>query len=1111
MEKFINTLDGEWNTDDELTDVPAGDFIDSINTRRPPGLGGREVINGNADLGYTLPGVPLDSTFLGSCEDHFKKTMVFFVKNATADRIVRYWPEEARFDELIVGGPLNFENPIHSAVVVDGRYLIWTDGRSDNGVITGNPPRMIDMDKASLYQKKLTYELHTNNVSLTGTYALTITQLDGTVVSGPTNFHVGTGTGIPAQLDLMVTALAGLGVTATRCGDFLEMEVNTAERRAIITSTTSDILFVGINHYPTTIIEPYISLARYMPKCAPEPFFFNDPALTENKCFGFNFQFRYRYWYSDGYESKWSPVSYVPTNFTEPTPSSTTNDETYNSIRLEFNDDLLTDPDWRSMIDKVEIGVVIDKGLLRSVDTVKVQDLGIDPVYTFVNSAIYPVVPSDETSSDGTQAIGNQEFVPKIASAIEAIFDDSGNYSLEVGGTLEGFDQVNCMDAVIAKRNDFCVAPPASSSTDQSQTSRKLKENGAYDIYVLYEDDYGRQWPAVKVGRFKCDVSTFGNPNLRSIPQVTLNHLPPLEATRWRFAISKNLNQDTYVQFPLRAVNYWRDTGDVMMSTTYAAGNADYVGFNLGRVPYAPINQSILFEDVRRSMLAEDGDRIQVYGIGPSLGANGNYPVAGYNLTNPAGTTPPFEPEDYTIFIRFDSSQPDHTISPAVSLPVLELYRQSSVEDLAIQELPDCYDVVDAGLPTRNHGGMKEILWGDAFERNVSVEGNRILCETPSLYEKNNIYASDQGRVTVADEGFKEVFDYSKIRSSGIYSPGTFINGLPSFKGIDFIKVSRDIGAVQRLEYVRSILLAICQFGTHPIYVGSDQVIDFRGNSLVGISNSLLNLAPDVLMYGTHDPLSIINTGQYVFGWDGYLGVPWRYSVGGGIDDISRKNKKFFNAISKNHFEDRDTVIVRAGLQREFGGFYYLTFRDSGVGLNETVMFSIGRGAWDGRCSFSPELYGSVGLNFYAFQVAKVWEQDGGSPGTFFGGRIGNEAELAIVVNPDPSAQKLFWNIDEQADTLWWSPEITIENSVPGGMMTRIKQARWKRYEGHWYAEIPRDMNDPNPIFVGINGPIQALNSGRRMRGDVMVVKLRLDDSTILSKLRSVKSSYSKS
>jgi hypothetical protein len=81
MEQFINTLDGELNTDDELTDVPASDFIDSINTRRPPGLGGRVAINGNVDLGYALPGVALDTDFLGSCEDHFKKTMVFFVKN----------------------------------------------------------------------------------------------------------------------------------------------------------------------------------------------------------------------------------------------------------------------------------------------------------------------------------------------------------------------------------------------------------------------------------------------------------------------------------------------------------------------------------------------------------------------------------------------------------------------------------------------------------------------------------------------------------------------------------------------------------------------------------------------------------------------------------------------------------------------------------------------------------------------------------------------------------------------------------------------------------------------------------------------------------------------
>ncbi len=1112
-EKHINSLDGTWNTDDDQRDFPDGDFTDSINTRRSPGNGGREAIKGTTILGYDPPGNALDTDCIGFKEDEYKKTGIWFLRNTTSDRIVRHWPEESRFDELMVWSGLNFspENPVHSSVVVDGKYLAFTDGRSDKGVITGNPPRWLDMDLASLYQKVMTYELHTNNSNLSGDYFFAVTEFDGTPIS-TTDITIGADPFIDQLQELADGIDASPNIIAERCGNTIRITM-AATNMLLVLTTLTDAILVGTNHYPATMLEQYISLIRPRPMNAPVPTYYNDPAITENKVFGFSFQFRYRYVYYDGYKSKWSPISYVPSNFTNlgGTFDETINDEGYNAIRLDIADPVISEAGQRTFVRKMEIAVSIDKGLWRSVDVLPVYDFGTDDLtYIFLNSAIYGIVASDEVSAPDTQALGNQEFVPKLCGTMELVSDDHSNAVLTLSACLEGDAAIDCVDVVIAGTDTTASDPPAS-TVDQTQVGRKLKNGGTYDIYVLYEDDYGRQWPAVKVGRVS--VPWGDSPRDRHIPEITLNHLPPERATKWRFAISENLNQATYIQFPLcnitPIVNYWIEEDDgTFTSTTYGAGDADYVSVNLGRLPNIEDDVNVLFEALNRNMLVETGDRVHFWSS-EATPIIFDHRIAGYNLNNPntgAG-------DHYYIFFRFDPAQPDYTITSGVAA-VAEIYRQRTTDSLVVYEFPETYDIDDAGLSTRNHGGAEDILFGDTWARKVvvdalnSTEQRHLRIEHFNLYRDKVVKDTDHGRAVAEDPDYRETFDYNKVRASGLFVPNTFTNGLPSFKGTDYIRVKREIGSIQRSIFLKSVLLQVGQYGSHPIYVGSGQVLDFRGGALLGKAQELLTVAPDIMPYGTHDPLSVISNGTHLFGWDGFIGIPWSYSVGGGMEDISGKNRKYFRALSKTHFPDRESVIVRGGLEREFDS-YYLTFRNTGAGFNDTFVFCYrpNEVKWEGRRSFTVQLYGSIGLNMYGFTAGRPWEMNTGLPGQFFGTTT-TEPEIETWINPIPLESKVFYWMEQIGYDLWEVTSASITDSTPNGMNTRIKPQRWKRYEGKWYAAIPGDLNDPATRFTT---PLQRLENGRKMRGQAMKVRFKLVDSAKLANLRAILTEYSKS
>ena len=82
----------------------------------------------------------------------------------------------------------------------------------------------------------------------------------------------------------------------------------------------------------------------------------------------------------------------------------------------------------------------------------------------------------------------------------------------------------------------------------------------------------------------------------------------------------------------------------------------------------------------------------------------------------------------------------------------------------------------------------------------------------------------------------------------------------------------------------------------------------------------------------------------------------------------------------------------------------------------------------------------------------------------------------------------------------WFSPSLTTiaDDKFPNGMASRLKKSNFKSIDGKLWADILRDMNDPN--FAGISPDsarqLAGLFKGRRMQGGCLIVELECADTT---------------
>lgn len=169
-----------------------------------------------------------------------------------------------------------------------------------------------------------------------------------------------------------------------------------------------------------------------------------------------------------------------------------------------------------------------------------------------------------------------------------------------------------------------------------------------------------------------------------------------------------------------------------------------------------------------------------------------------------------------------------------------------------------------------------------------------------------------------------------------------------------------------------------------------------------------------------------------------------------------------------------------------------------GSSPGSTELFNDNNKKWVGERSYVPE-FGTKFLDeVVVFQNGQPWLQNSNEiRNNFFGNQY--ESAIEFYVNVDPTQIKNFYSMRLKSNKAWSAPEINIipREGKENGQFSRIKKGNFRNYQGDWFADFMKDMNDPR------FDPEDALFMGADLQGGVAKIRIENDD-TVEVRLMSV-------
>lgn len=175
-----------------------------------------------------------------------------------------------------------------------------------------------------------------------------------------------------------------------------------------------------------------------------------------------------------------------------------------------------------------------------------------------------------------------------------------------------------------------------------------------------------------------------------------------------------------------------------------------------------------------------------------------------------------------------------------------------------------------------------------------------------------------------------------------------------------------------------------------------------------------------------------------------------------------------------------------------------------------TMGFNASENKWPSDYSFHPEYMLKYLDEFITFKDGKLWKHNVNPIRNNFYD-VQYTSKIRLICNVDHQGNKLWYNLRLDSKGAWFAPYIATisDDQFPNGMETRLKKGNFKSIDGKLWADILRDMNDPN--FATIIDPsdrkLQALFKGRKMQGCCLIIELECADTTE-AKLSSVEVYY---
>jgi hypothetical protein len=445
---------------------------------------------------------------------------------------------------------------------------------------------------------------------------------------------------------------------------------------------------------------------------------------------------------------------------------------------------------------------------------------------------------------------------------------------------------------------------------------------------------------------------------------------------------------------------------------------------------------------------------------------------------------------------------------------IIEVYNDNKQESIIYHEIGEEYEIVD-----RKHKGnvqdqtiaqpaIIELTHGDCylmnrcyniFENNFSINtqdigvvGGELVNPFDTIVESDNysdFYVSKStniGRVNLYDRYAKQQRYINRIIHGGQYRTGGAINSLFNFDPSNITEVDISFGAITKLEQVGYALKVLQERKQSSIYI-QRKYFSQQGNSssLVLSDEYFADFYPSPDPYGCINPESVEVRGRNMYYYDANNGKIIRDSANGPLPisdynfnsfvyDFSIANRNIKQTALIGYDESKNTIYIslKGQLGSDVIAFYETT--------NEAISFH----------DMDVDSFGNALNAMLAFRNGTLYQVE---RGVGYLNILGEdvEASIDVICNTENKLIKLFDNIALYSNVVWNSKEIgdiNIEPSprYPLGMLSRLKEGKYRAKEGVFYASFIRDAKTPNFVDEEV-----ALVSGRRLEGPSMEIKLR--------------------
>jgi hypothetical protein len=559
-------------------------------------------------------------------------------------------------------------------------------------------------------------------------------------------------------------------------------------------------------------------------------------------------------------------------------------------------------------------------------------------------------------------------------------------------------------------------------------------------------------------------------------------------AGRWEYLqlyMTKDGTRDFQLQWVAGEVTYstaWKPATSEPTATSYSSGTATEVYIVLTDTldRYKDLNSSSTL-----GYLWQSGDRLRIISdaSGGQVFSVMEYEISGQRF--PSGQVGKW------IVLKADNSMPQ--ISAGMRM---EIFRPALAEDDA--EGKDFY-AIPGGLVLVDDPYGPVPTWSvptgviDRWDTwliptkvpfrasNAAPWGSKAMVRESKSY--SDFFASrswGRGKVLFPDPDAQIQERGSFIRYSGSYKPGTSINGLNLFAGLDFRDLENWLGVIRKMVDIGDVILCIADNGCVSVYK-SKEPLETGADGIVMLSGKILNaVRSHEFKFGTQHPMSVVRGTTTVLWFDVRNGAIVQYGSNQ-LQDMAWQNNcaPYFQTMALSL---EPGTVVCGGLDMAHREFIF-SFHAHGTTIAQSMKFHDPSNNFTAKLGFAPDAWGRTRQRLYSFANGGLWEHHSTDR---YNEVYGQNMPMSISTPFVPEEwlvltwkafsvrlrgagweASMAWNIEGQQTRV---PAEVIAEGVKEG----------------WYGfSLMRDQNDPDP---NVSDP---LNNGQQMRSPEIVLELR--------------------